>query len=209
MISNILKQFLHFYVLERGNTMLYSLILAIPDPLKREMVMDLFNNYRKKGLAAAFQIVKNHHTAEDKVQEVFYAIARNPDKLKYATADKNWPYVEVMIRNRCKNYVRDTKKEQLVDDFSKFEPQAQAYQAKMDIAEWLAVKERFMQAIDALLALPDVYKDALLLRYDNNLSNKEISEVLGIPDSTVRVRIHRALAILQKELAGGENNAGA
>jgi RNA polymerase sigma-70 factor (ECF subfamily) len=180
------------------------LILSISNPVQRELVMDLYLNYRTKGLTAAFLMVDNHHIAEDVVQEVFYEIIKNPGRLKYVTAKKNWPYVEVMINNQCKNYLRNNKKIQLVDDYSEVEAEARAYLGELDIAELLSVKDRFKMAIDALMDLPDIYKDALLLRYENNLSNREISNFLGVSAEAVRVRIHRALAMLQAQLAVGD-----
>lgn len=50
---------------------------------------------------------------------------------------------------------------------------------------------------EALLAkLPDVQREALVLRYYNDASEKEMSEILGCPVGTVKSRIHNALARL-------------
>jgi RNA polymerase sigma-70 factor (ECF subfamily) len=178
------------------------------DPFQRDMVMDLFLNYRDQGLAVAFRHVKNYDIAEDIVQEVFYKIINNPERLKHVTAIKNWPYVEVMIVNKCKNYLRDNKRIKFVGDYAAVAAKARAYREELDIAEWLSIKDSFKLAIDTLMDLPEIYKDALLLRFEHDLSNQEISGLLGVSDVAVRVRIHRALAMLQAQLREEEENNG-
>ena len=44
------------------------------------------------------------------------------------------------------------------------------------------------------------YREVLLLKYIEGLDIDDIGEILGISPATVRVRIHRAIKILQKKL---------
>lgn len=60
---------------------------------------------------------------------------------------------------------------------------------------------------DAVDALPEVFRTAFVLRSVENLSVSETSEVLGIPEETVKTRHHRARERLQSALlerAGAE-----
>jgi RNA polymerase sigma-70 factor, ECF subfamily len=50
--------------------------------------------------------------------------------------------------------------------------------------------------------LPPAYREALLLRFQEELSLEEISQVAGAPVSTVSSRIQRGLAILRTQLEG-------
>lgn len=52
----------------------------------------------------------------------------------------------------------------------------------------------------ALLALPEVYRLPLLLLYMEELTYKELAEVLGCPVGTVMSRLHRGRKILEREL---------
>jgi len=52
----------------------------------------------------------------------------------------------------------------------------------------------------ALLALPEAYRLPLLLLYVEELSYKELAEVLGCPVGTVMSRLHRGRKILEREL---------
>lgn len=53
---------------------------------------------------------------------------------------------------------------------------------------------------DAVHALPEEFRHAVLLRDLQGLSYEEIGEVLGVPPGTVRSRIHRGRLILQDKL---------
>jgi RNA polymerase sigma-70 factor (ECF subfamily) len=59
--------------------------------------------------------------------------------------------------------------------------------------------ERFdgKRAIVALQTLPDVYKEALSLRYVEGLTPKEIADIVGESENAVSVRIHRGLKKLK------------
>jgi RNA polymerase sigma-70 factor (ECF subfamily) len=54
---------------------------------------------------------------------------------------------------------------------------------------------------EALLALPELYRSVVVLRHYENLKFCEISEVLGIPEGTVKSRMAEALAQLARRLA--------
>jgi RNA polymerase sigma-70 factor (ECF subfamily) len=53
---------------------------------------------------------------------------------------------------------------------------------------------------EALLSLGEKYREALLLRFQSELSYEKIAEVLEVPVSTVETRIHRAKRMLREKL---------
>jgi RNA polymerase sigma-70 factor (ECF subfamily) len=52
----------------------------------------------------------------------------------------------------------------------------------------------------ALLALPESYRVPLVLLYAEDLSYRELAEVMGCPVGTIMSRLHRARKILEREL---------
>jgi RNA polymerase sigma-70 factor (ECF subfamily) len=68
----------------------------------------------------------------------------------------------------------------------------------------------FPRAVDAIEALPDGERDALLLFAWEDLSYQSVAEALGLPVGTVRSRLNRARAHLRELLeAGGESKVKA
>ena len=58
----------------------------------------------------------------------------------------------------------------------------------------------FNHVLDAVRRLPRRQRDAIVLRYELQLSDAEIADTLGIPVGTVKSTIHRALARLRTEV---------
>lgn len=56
------------------------------------------------------------------------------------------------------------------------------------------------QIHQAILKLSNIYRPVIILRYIEELSLKEISEVLDLPLGTVKTRIHRGREALRKQL---------
>ena len=54
----------------------------------------------------------------------------------------------------------------------------------------------------AVLDLPLDYREALLLRFREDMSMKEIAEALGLSVSGAKMRVHRGLDMLRKRLGG-------
>lgn len=77
-----------------------------------------------------------------------------------------------------------------------------------DVAEHLSAKEpsehlvHKLDVANALGKLPEKYQTVLLLRFYQDLSVKQIMEVLDCPEGTVKTNIHRGLALLKKSLKG-------
>lgn len=61
-----------------------------------------------------------------------------------------------------------------------------------DLAEDLLITERNNEVKDCLNKLKDGYKDLLILKYDMELSYKEIALLLGLKESVVKTYLYRA-----------------
>lgn len=53
---------------------------------------------------------------------------------------------------------------------------------------------------DAIDSLPDKYRTIMVLRYLQELSLQEISDVLNLPVTTIKTRVHRGRDFLRKKL---------
>jgi RNA polymerase sigma-70 factor (ECF subfamily) len=67
---------------------------------------------------------------------------------------------------------------------------------------WLLRDERRQRVRDALQQLPSRDKEILLLKYTEDWSYRRLAEHLGVPESAVVSRLHRARARLRHALAG-------
>lgn len=77
---------------------------------------------------------------------------------------------------------------------------------KQDAVRDLELKTDLLVLETKLPELKDEYREAIILRFVNELSIKEISEILGKPKGNVRVLIFRAVAALRELLSQDEKN---
>jgi RNA polymerase sigma-70 factor, ECF subfamily len=68
-----------------------------------------------------------------------------------------------------------------------------------------ARSEDSQRLAQSLQTLDFVYREALVLRFQEDLSLQEIATVVGAPVSTVASRIYRGLAALRAQLEGGKH----
>ncbi|MNP31100.1 ECF RNA polymerase sigma factor SigW [compost metagenome] len=64
----------------------------------------------------------------------------------------------------------------------------------------LLISETKQIVYEAIEGLPVKYKSVMILRYLQDMSLQEISDVLGMPVTTIKTRVHRGREFLRKKL---------
>lgn len=157
---------------------------------------DLYKKYSKQALRTVYLICGRNDIAEDIVQEAFIKCYTEIKKLKNPETFRSWFYrlLTRIIWRYCskeKNHLyiesMDDNKDTIADSL-----------VLSDIAEKDEVKQ-FVNAAINRLSMP--LKTTIILYYYNELSIKEISNILGCFQGTVKSRLHNARKLLQKELS--------
>jgi RNA polymerase sigma-70 factor (ECF subfamily) len=73
-----------------------------------------------------------------------------------------------------------------------------------DPEHYLMVREQYRQVLSAMQTLKTDERDILALTVSSQLSYREISSIVGIGESNVKVKVHRARAKLRQILQAGE-----
>ncbi len=142
----------------------------------------------------ANKMLKDHDKAEEIVQEVFYNIWKNRERLTVKVSLKSYLYKSV--KNSCLQIAQH----QLVKDkYKRFVTSHEGNSYHNPQSE-LEVKE-INQVIDKTLdTLPERCKEIFYLNRFDGLKYKEIAEKLSISQKTVEANISRALKHLRKNL---------
>jgi RNA polymerase sigma-70 factor (ECF subfamily) len=140
-------------------------------------------------------LVRNDHDAEDIVQESFMKAFAAADEFRGHDA-KVWLFT--IVRNTTINLIRRRRSERVVQWQDEMpEPADTAADPEAAMIS-LSRRERIRAAI---AALPDDYREPLILREFVGLSYKEIASVISTPIGTVMSRLSRARALLLEQLA--------
>ena len=131
---------------------------------------------------AALSHTGNHEDAQDMVQETFIRWLEKRPAFESDEHEKAW-LLRVAI-NLCRNYV------------SKKGNRGNA--ELLDI--YPAADEEEQSLIQDVMALPDRYRDVIYLYYYEGYSTKEIADILGEKEATVRSHMLRARKLLKGRL---------
>jgi RNA polymerase sigma-70 factor (ECF subfamily) len=111
-------------------------------------------------------------------------------------------------RNRCLNHLRGAKRERLWLAPEDAEAPAPLETAAPSHLDALLVRERQRGVLAALGKMPPAHREALLLRFGEELSYEEVAAIQGAGPSTIRsrVRVHHGLKGLRALLGGGSGS---
>jgi RNA polymerase sigma-70 factor (ECF subfamily) len=137
--------------------------------------------------------VRSREKAVDIVQDAFIKT------LKYVQGGQEVQNMKSFLYKTAHNLVIDEyrrKHSESLDDMSE-----QGFDIAVDGHEGLPLLSVDSdKALKAVHALDPKYRDIVLMRFIDDLSPKEISELTGLSENVVSVRIHRALEKLRTEL---------
>ncbi len=154
-------------------------------------------------VAVADRLLGDRALAEDAVQEAFVSAFRGLDKFQNKSTLKTW--LHRITVNTALMKLRQLKRlaEQPIDEylpeFDKNECRVEApWQAIPSTEEIVAKEQQRVQIHTAINQLPDAYRVVLLLRDIEGYNTGEVAQLLGISESNVKVRLHRARSVLKK-----------
>jgi RNA polymerase sigma-70 factor (ECF subfamily) len=140
--------------------------------------------------------------AEELAQEVFIKVAKSSEGFRGESSIKTWIYR--IATNQAKDFLKSRyKKESDAISESDLE-QYDVVRFDEDSPESLNITTEMNECIKEFIhRLPHDYCTVLLLSELEGHKIKEISEILGVSENTIKVRLHRARAKLRDEMRQG------
>jgi len=122
---------------------------------------------------------------DDLVQDVFLLALRRLSSLKDEKAFPGW--LAMIARNQAVDYHRRTPKTVEIQEgmLRQRPPEPEA-----------------LEVLDTIRALPDAYRETLILRLVEGLTGPEIAGQTGLTPDSVRVNLHRGMKMLREKLEG-------
>ena len=126
--------------------------------------------------------------ADDLTQEVFFQAWRELGKLRDDAAFGGW--LAQIARNRAR------------DHFRRARPQDELPES-LPAPGGVSQEQEARAALGAIQALPEAYRETLLLRLVEGMTGPEIAARTGLTADSVRVNLHRGMKLLRERLKGG------
>lgn len=149
-----------------------------------------------------FRMIGNAYEAEDLAQEAFIRAYMNISSFDHHRKFSTWLYRIATnltidrLRKRKPDYYLDAeiKGTEGLNMYSQLQTNERLPEEEV---ESLELQNHIHQEI---ASLPPLYRSIIILRYLEEFSLKEISEIMDIPLGTVKTRIHRGREALRKKL---------
>ena len=141
-------------------------------------------------------VLRNHHDAEDAVQETF---------LRFLRQQRSWAEIRnprAWLARTAWRVALDRRRQTVAVSLEDAAGMVETLRAAGASAEAVAAHSQMLALVDRLISsLPSELRAPLTLSTLEEMTSAEIGEVLGIPEGSVRQRVSKARAVLAEKLS--------
>ena len=149
-------------------------------------ITGVFRRHVKSVYRLCYSYVGSAADAEDATQATFMKLVDKPRTFKDHEHEKAW--LLACAANVCKDELKSARRKRAGDmPADVVDPQSHAESSNV---------------LDAVLALPEQYKDCVYLHYYEGYKTDEIASMTNTPPSTIRNRLSEARKLLKASLDG-------
>ncbi len=163
---------------------------SVPGDISEARLQRLMDAHGNTVLRVCYLYLRDYALAQDATQTTFLKVWQALSTLREGATERAW--VMRIAVNTCKNirksrdyrlYAKNTPLDQL--------PEPTAEDSLPDDT-----------VLTAVMTLADKYREVVVLHYYQGFSLVEVADILGLPQASVRTRLHRARKLLHPLLKG-------
>lgn len=161
----------------------------------------LVKNHERLVGQVVFRMIRNEADREDLCQDVFVKVYRNLKGFRFDSKLSTW--IARIAFTTCLNYI-EKKKVPLYEDSS---PEGQTVDDCASLnstnpESWTGERQASVKVCEEIDQLPVIYGTILSLFHLQDMTYAEISDILRMPDGTVKSYLFRARKMLKERLQG-------
>ena len=146
----------------------------------------------------AYSIVSDADEVDDVLQDICVRVIgkigtlREPERFR--------PWLAVLARRQALRHreQRSRRPVLLKEELAELKPDQHAQQ----LLDNMERTEQYRQILDTMRALPDKYREVFVLEHINDLTYRQIAEILDVPVTTVQIRLVRARRMIYDQVIG-------
>lgn len=153
-----------------------------------DLFKELYLEHKDNLLGIAILYLKDYHLAQDAVQETFFKVFEKLSTLD--TVKNKTAWITTITVNICKNKLK-----------RKYRSEISSSEFDLDSLPVLSESlDEKLTVLEALHSLPLTLKEVIVLYYYQELTQREIAEILKVSESTVAYRLKTARELLKNYL---------
>ena len=156
----------------------------------RKALAKVVEKYQKPLFNAAYRILGNPEDAADATQAAFLKAFEHLDSFDPKYKFFSWIY-RIAVNESINQLKRNRQHEPLPESAVAAERGPYSTAEDGDLKHWIQ---------DGLMALSDEYRTVIVLRHYSDFSYREISDMLKIPEKTVKSRLYSARQSMKERL---------
>lgn len=168
------------------------ILMAIEDEQQRSYVAEVYEQNKHKLYRLAYDILKNHHDAEDCVQDVIIALIEYLETYRNATPVHQKNILFRMCRNIAIDKYRTEKRRSVHEQYEGEETAWDLIDDDAYVDALFQKQENAQRLMEMINALGPALSDALYYFYYMRMSTAQIARLLGLSEANVRMRLTRA-----------------
>jgi RNA polymerase sigma-70 factor (ECF subfamily) len=151
--------------------------------ITNEWILERYYIYKTILFRIAFSYLGNKQDCEDVLQEAFIKLCYHAPDFPESEDEKRW-LIRITI-NLCKNHLRNYWNRHKVN---------------IDVVEELSIEPEEREVLLEIIRLPQKYKTVIQLYYFVGYNVAEISKILNLSESAVKMRLKRGREFLKIEM---------
>ncbi len=174
------------------------IVMAIESEEDYSFVEKLYDRYEKHMYVVAFSILHHRQDSEDCVHEAVVNIIECLDSFKHIDEERKLRrLLAIAARNKAIDLYRRKKRQLEVEDSMVKElEEGLIADTDEDMVRMVINQEKRQMVASLVSSLDDIYRDVILLKFEQEMTTKEIAKFLNITDDLVRTRYMRAKRLL-------------
>lgn len=171
---------------------------SVDDAARRlDQFAEKYQQFFPRVFAYVYGRIHNVHQTEDLVSEVFERAFLKMGSLRNGEAFATWLFT--IARNIVTSHARKRGRESVVDpDILK-----SVVATSMSVENEVLVREEVAAVVECLKKFPQREQDIVSLKFDAELTNGQIAQVMGLSEANVRVILFRTLRKLREMMKSG------
>ncbi len=142
----------------------------------------ILNLYKGRIFSYVYRVVRNYHDAEDITFDTFIKCFRSLASYDRSRSFSTWLFT--IAHNQTIDFLRKSRQE--------YEYFDERHAVQNDFVEKYQTKKKIERIDRALAQLPPLDRELVILFHREEYSYQEIAEILKIPVTTIKTRLHRA-----------------
>jgi len=165
----------------------------------REAFKQLFDMYREKVYRMSYSILKDKNASEDVLQEVFIQVYLKIKDLKHIGAFEVWLYRITM--NCCRKFINKENKLKIISANESYDGYTDIEDDEINAPENIIMQQEFCtEVMTVIYELPEYQRISLVLFYYNEMSIKEIANMMDCSEGTVKSRLFHGKKYLKHKI---------